>query len=199
MEVMDKASSSPVYAVMEDSRILLSDVEWSTYVKLRDASEDSHLRMTYLLGELEIMSPGMPHAVFAAQIARLLELFCRLREIDLYAFGDTTYRKKPRRRGLEPDRCYTRGRWKKYPDVAIEVIVSSPLLDKLEVYRGLGTREVWVFEDGEFTIHRLRGGRYITIGTSVVFPEVDLARIAHYATKRNQPQALRAYEAELRR
>ena len=74
-----------------------------------------------------------------------------------------------------------------------------PYVDKLEVYRGLGTREVWVFEDGRFTIYRLRGERYVTISASLSFPEIDLARIAHYAGEWNQPEALRAYEAELRR
>lgn len=196
---MDKASSPPGYADIEDSRVLLRDVSWSTYVTLRDASEDRHLRMTYLQGALEIMSPGLRHEVFTVQIARLLELFCHVRGIDLYGFGNMTCRRHQRERGLEPDRCYTRGRAKKFPDVAIEVIVSSPLLDKLEVYRGLGTREVWVFEDGRFTIYRLRGERYVTISASLSFPEIDLARIAHYAGEWNQPEALRAYEAELRR
>jgi Uma2 family endonuclease len=199
MEAMDKASSPPGYAVIEDSRILLRDVEWSTYVKLRDVSEDRHLRMTYLQGELEIMSPGMVHAVFAVQIARLLELFCHVRGIELYGFGGMTCRLETEERGLEPDRCYTRGRVKTFPDVAIEVVVTSPLLDKLEVYLGLTIREVWVFKAGEFTIHRLRGDRYVVIEASKVFPEVDLGRIAHYAAKRNQPKALREYEAELRR
>ncbi|MEO6772880.1 MAG: Uma2 family endonuclease [Kofleriaceae bacterium] len=198
---MDEASAPPSrsVAITDDSRILLRGVAWSTYVVLRDEPADMHLRMTYLQGELEIMSPGMRHEVFAVQIARLLELFCHVRGIDLYGFGGATYREKPRARGLEPDRCYARDRVKKYPDVALEVIVTSPLLDKLEVYRGLGILEVWVFEAGRFTIHRLRADRYVTIGASEVFPEVDLARIAHYAAQPNQPQALRDFEAELRR
>lgn len=58
---------------------------------------------------------------------------------------------------------------------------------------------MWVFEDGELAIHRLRGGRYVTIGASLVFPEVDLSRITHYASEWNQPQALRDYDRELRR
>lgn len=105
MEAMDRASSPPGYAVIEDSRILLRDVAWSTYLKLRDAPEDRHLRMTYLQGALEIMSPGMRHEVLAVQIARLLELFCHVRGIDLYGFGSMTCRRENRARGLEPDRC----------------------------------------------------------------------------------------------
>ena len=184
---------------MKDSRILLRDVEWSTYVKLRDVPDDSHLRMTYLQGELEIMSPGKRHEVTAKQIARLLELFCQIRRIRLFGFRQMTQRAKRRKRGLEPDECYARGRDKARPDIAIEVVVSSPLLDKLDVYRGLGIREVWVFENGSFTIHRLRGDRYTAITASKVFPEIDLNRIAHYATLPDQPQALFDYEAELRR
>ena len=161
MEAMDEPSFSSVQPVTEDSRILLRDVEWSTYVKLRDASEDSHLRMTYLQRALEIMSPGRRHEVSARMVARLLELFCLEREIPLYAYGNETYREEARERGLEPDGCYARDCDKPRPDVAIEVVVSSPLLDKLEVYRGLEIGEVWVFRAGKFTIHRLRGDPYV--------------------------------------
>jgi len=197
MEAMDKASSPPDYAVSNDSRVLLHDVEWSTYVKLRDAYEDRHLRMTYLQGELEITSPGRQHAVSSTMIGRLLELFCLEREIPLY--GYETYREEALERGLEPDECYARGIDKPRPDVAIEVIVSSPLLDKLEVYRGLEIPEVWVFQARRFTIHCLRGGRYVTIRSSEVFPEVDLSRIAHYVTQPDQNAAVVAFRDELRR
>jgi len=199
MEAMDKASSRPGHAVIDDSRILLRDVEWSTYLKLRDAPEDRHLRMTYLQGELEIMSPGRQHAVSSTMIGRLLELFCLEREIPLYGYGDETYREEALERGLEPDECYARGVDKPRPDVAIEVIVSSPLLDKLEVYRGLEISEVWVFQASRFTVHRLRGDRYVTMSSSEVFPEVDLSRIAHYVTQPDQNAAVVAFRDELRR
>jgi Uma2 family endonuclease len=199
MEAMDEASLPPAQPVTGESRILLRRVAWSTYVMLRDEPADMHLRMTYLQGALEIMSPGRRHEVSSKLIARLLELFCLERNIPLYGYRSETYRKKRKKRGLEPDECYARDHDKVTPDVAIEVIVTSPLLDKLEVYRGLGILEVWVFQAGAFTIHRLRGDRHVTIAASEVFPEVDLARLAHYAAQPDQHAALVAFRAELRR
>jgi Uma2 family endonuclease len=85
------------------------------------------------------------------------------------------------------------------PDVALEVIVTRGELDKLEVYRGLGIREVWVFEAGAFRILSLRGDHYEVIGASEVLPEVDLLQIARLAERPDQHAALRAFHDELRR
>lgn len=181
----------------EEQRILLSNVPWATYVVLRDSLDSSGVRMTYLEGELEIMSPSKEHEVTKKQIARLLELFCLERGIALYGFGSTTYRKEETERGLEPDECYSRGRDTEVPDVAIEVIVTHASIDKLEVYRGLGVREVWLFESGAFRVLALKGGVYAPIAASEIFPEIDLTRIAEYAVKDDQHAAVVAFRAEL--
>ena len=182
----------------DERRILLSNVPWSTYVVLRDTLDSSGVRMTYLKGSLEIMSPSREHEVEKKQIARLLELFCLEKDIPLYGYGSTTFRREEKERGLEPDECYCRDRDAAVPDVALEVIHTKPLLDKLEVYRGLGVQEIWVFREGRFSILALRGERYESILASVTFPEVDLAAIARHATMPDQHVALRAFRAELR-
>ena len=182
----------------EERRILLFNVPWSTYVVLRDSLDSSGVRMTYLEGALEIMSPSREHEVDKTQIARLLELFCLERDIPLYGYGSTTFRREEKERGFEADECYCRGRDGEVPDVALEVIVTNPLLDKLEVYRGLGVREVWVFKDRAFQVLCLRGDRYEAIAASDVFPEVELATIARYVTMPDQHAALRAFRDELR-
>ena len=185
-------------AVSEERRILLSNVPWSTYVVLRDSIDSSGVRMTYLEGSLEIMSPSRAHEVDKTQIARLLELFCLERDIPLYGYGSMTCRREEKQRGLEADECYCRDRDREVPDVALEVIVTNPLLDKLEVYRGLGVREVWVYRNGRFEVHALHGERYERIVTSEIFPEVDLAAIARYVAMPDQHAALRAFRDELR-
>jgi hypothetical protein len=76
--------------------------------------------------------------------------------------------------------------------------VTRGSLDKLEVYRGLGIREVWVFESGAFRVFALHGERYDAIPSSEVLPEVDVARLAHFAKERDQHAALRAFRDELR-
>jgi len=182
----------------DEQRILLTNVSWSTYVVLRDSIPSPGVRMTYLEGRLEIMSPSRGHEVDKTQIARLLELFCLERDIPLFGYGSTTFRKEEKERGLEPDECYCRGADREIPDIALEVIATHGGIDKLDVYSGLGVREVWVFEAGAFRVLALRDSHYETIAASEVLPEVDLAVIAHYATEADQHAALRAYRDSLR-
>jgi len=101
-------------------------------------------------------------------------------------------------RPLEPDECYCRGVDRPVPDIALEVVVRAPLIDKLEVYRGLGVREIWMFRQGQFQLFTLRGERYEPLDRSEVFSEIDLERIAHYAGEADQHAALRAFRDELR-
>ena len=183
----------------EEQRVMLEGVPWATYVVLRDSIDSPGVRMTYLEGTLEIMSPSRAHEVGKKQIARLLELFCLERDIPLFGYGSTTFRNEQRERGLEPDECYSRGADKEIPDVAIEIVVSRGPIDKLEVYRGLGVREVWVFEAGSFQIFTLADEGYAPIETSAVIPEIDLVRLAHFAQELDQHAALTAFRDELRR
>lgn len=198
------AAATPLFPVharstSEEQRVLLTSVPWSIYVMLRDSIDSPGVRMTYLKGELEIMSPSKAHEVSKTQIARLFELFCLERDIPLYGYGSTTFRREEKERGLEPDECYCRGADRDVPDVALEVVVTHGSIDKLEVYRGLGVREVWVFESGAFRVLSLHGDAYAAIERSEIFPEVDLARIAHFAGHEDQHAALRSFRGELQR
>jgi Uma2 family endonuclease len=182
----------------DEQRILIHGVSWATYVMLRDSIESPGVRMTYLAGSLEIMSPSRAHEVEKTQIARLLELFCLERDIPLFGYGSTTFRREEHERGLEPDECYCRGGDKPVPDVALEVVVSHGSIDKLDVYRRLGVREVWVFEDARFRVFELHGDAYGAIPRSAVLPEVDLAELGRFAMMDDQHAALRAYRDTLR-
>lgn len=81
-------------------------------------------------------------------------------------------------RGLEADECYTVGQVPEevMPQIAIEVMVSNPLVDKLDVYAGLGIQEVWIWHstDRRLVVHRLHGRRYVEQERSLVLPALDL-------------------------
>ncbi len=147
-----------------ERRFLLNDVPWWTYVALRDVLDASRIRMTYLEGTLELMSPSERHEEEGKLIARLLEAWADEVDVDLRGFKSATFRKEAGQRGVEPDECYTLGPKPKDapPHLAIEVILSNPLVDKLEVYAGLGVAEVWMWRAaaGAFVVHRLAGARY---------------------------------------
>ena len=185
-----------------ERRFLLHDVPWWTYVALRDALDDTGVRMTYLEGALELMSPSDLHEEAKSILGRLLEIWAEALDVDLRAFGSTTFRREAKQRGLEPDECYTLGPKAKdgVPHVAIEVVVENPLLDKLAVYAGLGVREVWLWAENERTIrvHALVGETYESRERSALLPTLDLELLARFVRPGESHTALaRAYRAAI--
>lgn len=173
--------------------MLLNGVSWKDYVILREALDTPGLRMTYCEGMLELMSPSFGHEADKKSIARLVELYGFLRRLRLNGYGSTTFRREARQRGAEPDECYCVGRAMKeaeFPDIALEVIHTNPLLDKLHVYVGLGVAEVWLFRHGAFEVYRLAGDHYDRIERSSFLPDLDLALIARLAAYPDQQDAL---------
>ena len=192
-------------AVVADAerRFLLADVPWATYVSLRDALGDSRVRMTYLERRLELMSPSELHEEETKLIARLLEACAEERDVDLRGFRSTTFRSEARARGAEPDECYTIGPKAKDapPQIAIEVVVASPLLDKLDVYAGLGVAEVWIWHSTshKFAVQRLSGDHYEPVATSSLLRDVDLGLLASFVrTGENHTALVKSYRARLR-
>ena len=191
------------YRAEGERRFVLNDVPWSAYVALRDALDDSGVKMTYREGVLELMSPSTLHEDSKTIIARLIEVWAMERDVDLRGFGGATFRREAKRRGLEPDECYKLGRLDEegVPDIAIEVIVSSPLVDKLDVYAGLGVAEVWVWrpEAAAIVVHRLAGTTYREQARSDVLPDLDLAQLSRFVKPgENQTALAKAYQATLR-
>jgi Uma2 family endonuclease len=188
----------------DEPRFLLQGVPWWTYVALRDALEDhAGLKLTYLEGTLELMSPSILHEDAKKIIARLLEAWATENRIDLRGFGSTTFRREARQRGLEPDECYKLGKLSEdaVPDIAIEVVVSSGTIDKMAVYAGLGVPEVWVWRPSPaaIVVNHLIDGAYQLRARSAVLPALDLAELARFVQPgENQTELVRAYQAVLR-
>ena len=137
--------------------MLLRCVSWKEYVLVRDLLDGPGLRMTYVEGVLELMSPSREHELWKTNTARLLELFAHKKGIELYGYGSMTFKNKARERGAEPDECYVIGKTlAEYPELVIEVVHTTPLIDKLDVYSAFGIAEVWVFRNNAFTRVRAR-------------------------------------------
>jgi len=159
--------------------------------------------MTYLDGMLELMSPSSLHEDAKTIIARLIEVWAMERDVDLRGFGSTTFRRKAKKRGLEPDECYKLGKLgdNAVPDIAIEVLVSKRLVDKLAVYAGLGVPEVWEWRPRTKTIvvHRLVGEAYERRERSEILPDLDIAQLSTFVKPgENQTRLAKSYQAALR-
>lgn len=188
--------SSPPAATLGDveQRMVVYGVRWKDYVILREALDTPGLRMTYCEGVLELMSPSRTHELNKKNIARLVELYAFLRDLPLIGYGSTTFRLEAKERGAEPDECYRVGSIMKegeFPDIVLEVIHTSPLLDKLHVYEGFGVPEVWLFRNAAFELYRLADGAYERIERSGFLPDLDFALIARLAVREDQHEALR--------
>ncbi len=132
-------------------------------------------RISYLEGELELMSPSKEHERIKSYIGRLVEAYALERGIDLSPYGSWTLKSQPKKSGLEPDECYLVGdQSKDTPDLVIEVVWTSGGIDKLEIYRRLGVGEVWIWKDSQIEVHVLRDQRYRQADKSTLFPDLDL-------------------------
>jgi Uma2 family endonuclease len=132
--------------VSVDQRVLLHGVQWRDYeALLAMRGESSGVRIAYLEGVLELTSPSRDHERIKTKLARLVETYSDELGLGLEGYGSWTLKKEKEERGLEPDECYSIGHAGEGPDLAIEVVWTAGGLDRLEIYRGLGVREVWVW------------------------------------------------------
>lgn len=185
-----------------DQRVQLHGISWSDYESLLVMrGEHSGVRITYLEGELELMTPSIDHEALKKQLARLLEAYAEERDLELEGYGSWTVKSASTERGVEADECYVvgpRATPPERPDLSIEVIWTSGGIDKLEVYRGLGVPEVWFWQEGSLRFHILHGDVYMPSSRSRLLPELDPALIVRFMGEVSQTQAVRAYRAALR-
>jgi Uma2 family endonuclease len=186
-----------------DQRVYLHDVSWQAYEALLAwRGEWSGLRVTYLEGVLELMSPSIDHEDQKTKLARLLEAWTDENGIRCEGVGSWTIKKKSAKRGAEPDECYIVGvpslKGVKAPDIAIEVIWTSGGIDKLDVYRKLAVREVWIWHVDELAFHLLRGDKYVRALRSAVLPAFDPDLAKRCMAAPSQFDAVNTLRRELR-
>jgi Uma2 family endonuclease len=200
-QVQTPASLPPGEVVKTaDQRVILHGVPWSHYeVLLALRGEASVPRLTYLEGELELMTPSQDHERIKTLVARLLEVFALVKALPLNGYGSWTLKSAPGERGVEPDECYVLGdpHGRDRPDLAIEVMWTSGSLDKLAVYAGLGVGEVWFWREGRIEVHVRRGGGYTRVERSSLLPDLDLELLARFLADEDQTRAARDYLAAL--
>jgi Uma2 family endonuclease len=146
------------------------------------------------------MSPSYDHERIKSVIGALVEVYCLRREVPFTTLGSWTLKKKKSKRGAEPDECYVfneTGKGK--PHLAIEVEWTYGRIDKLDVYRKLGVREVWYWRKGALHAYALRGEQYRPIRSSEVLPGIDLRQLASFLDRPTTYDAIKAYRAALKR
>jgi Uma2 family endonuclease len=182
-----------------DQRVILRELTWSDYeALLAIRGEKAGVRIAYLEGTLELMTPSLDHEMLKTKLARLIEAYAVELGLELEGIGSWTLKREELERGLEPDECYSIGLPRGVPDLAIEVIWTSGGLDKLEIYRRLGVREVWIWQKDAITIFGLHGDRYERCERSEVLPQIDIDLICSLLDLPTQTAAVRELQTRLR-
>lgn len=182
-----------------DQRVIFRDASWSDYeTLLAIRGDEAGVRMAYLEGTLELMTPSREHEILKKKLARVLEAYAEQLGIELEGYGSWTLKREDQERGLEPDECYAIGAAGAIPDLAIEVIWTGGGLDKLEIYRRLGVREVWVWQADQIQLWELRGERYERVTRSTVIPQVDIDLVRSLMELPTQTAAVRELRTRLR-
>lgn len=185
---------------LEDHVVLLQTATWADYERLDELRGDSAVpRLTYLEGDLEIMSPSRDHERIKSVIGRLVDAYCLHQGIRFSAFGSWTLKRQAAKSAAEPDECYVFGEAPpgERPDLAIEVEWSSRRLNKLEVYRRLQVQEVWVWRQDRLHVHALRGERYEEVERSVFLPDLDLTLLVSFLDRPTAFDAIRDFTRAL--
>jgi len=182
-----------------DAIVVLHDVSWEDYERLLDIRGDhSAPRMSYLDGEVEIMSPSRDHEHIKSAIGRLLQAWCTDRGIEWSPFGSWTLKRKTDKRGAEADECFVFGTEpREWPQLAIEVEWTQRGIDKLEIYRKFGVEEVWYWRKGSIEVFLLTEGTFTAAQRSRLFPDLDLALLASMLDRDTVSQAVRDFRAAM--
>jgi Uma2 family endonuclease len=175
---------------------------WATFEAfLAERGDVSGQRVTYLDGMLEVLVPGPVHERVKKNLSRLIELWALEVEVDLDAMGSLLLKNKGKRSGIEPDECYFIGPQgnRQIPDIAVEIVWSRGAVNKLEAYRRLGVREVWIWEDGGLHAWVLKGESWRRRAQSELLPSLDFKLLTRFASNDDMPAALKQFRALLRR
>jgi Uma2 family endonuclease len=177
-----------------EERMLLHDVSWETYEQLlANYADNSGPRFTYDRGVLEIMSPSSEHEECNDIIKLLVYILAEEWDINARGFGSTTFRRKGVNRGVEPDSCFyiqsvdqITGITKldlavhPPPDLAVEIDITNPSIDKLPIYAALGVREIWHYDGQQVVILRLEDDRYVASEMSDAFPRLSVKQVGFF-------------------
>jgi Uma2 family endonuclease len=184
---------------LEQRFLLPGNYSWQEFEALEQLLADSPgLRITYLDGWIELMTLGEPHELIKKSLAILLEAYFTIMGIEYIPVGSATRRGEDKGTSFEPDESYYLRDKKANPDLAIEVVLTSGSLQKLEKYRRFEIQEVWFWEDSQLKLYYLQGDRYIEIPRSRLLPELDIDLLGHCVQMRSRLEAMKIFRDGIR-
>lgn len=177
--------------------IVLTGVSWSYYERTLKEIGTQPIRVAYLDGTMEIMSILPGHESASTAIGDLVKALTEELLIPRKAFRSTTFRRKEKRAGTEPDECFYLGdvdavkgmkrfdpRIHRPPDLWIEVDNLSASVAREPIYARLGAPELWRYSKEKLAVRMLTPeGFYVNSPKSRAFPFLPIAAFAAFIPK----------------
>jgi Uma2 family endonuclease len=173
--------------------LVLENVDWKLYESLLRNVGDRPIQLTYDQGRLEIMSPLPEHEDAKKFIGRMIEALSFELDRPVKCLGSTTFRRRDRAKGLEPDECYyfrdeakMRGRKRldlrkdPPPELVVEIDITSRSVPREPIYAALGVPEMWRYDGRKLQCLHLSGKKYRIARRSLVFPFLQPAQLMQF-------------------
>jgi Uma2 family endonuclease len=186
-------------------RVVLHNISWEQFEKLlEDLGDRRAARIAYDNGTLEIITPLPEYEYFKEVIGDAVKDIAEEIEVDYESYGSTTWRKRIKMVGVEPDNCFyfqneavVRGRLDldlrqgdPPPDLVLEIDITNKSLDRFPIYAHLEVPELWCYDEGKLRIYHLQDGEYVEAANSLALPMLPIPEL---------PDVIEAHRAQGRR
>jgi Uma2 family endonuclease len=171
-----------------DTRVVIHGVTWDAYENLMDAlGERENCRVAFDGKDIEMMTLGPFHERQRSRLELFITFVAGELKIRSQPMGSTTWRRKGLERAIESDLCYYFDPAKlaaaaaaadsddvddfPNPDLAVEVDVSPPKIDRSGIYVALRVPELWRARKKSVSIEQLGpDGAYVPVLRSRFLP-----------------------------
>lgn len=181
-------------------------IGWDDFEAIvRMKSDHHHPRILYSLGRLTLVSPSQVHEQGSDRLDVFVKEVCVGLDIPSTPTAAILFRRRDLNRGIEGDRTYYLAsepaiRGKRIdlnvdppPDLAIEVELTHPAKQAIEIWQRLGIPEVWVHNVRRSTLRFLRldeHGQYVEVPSSLAFPFLTAEEILDWIEQRqDEPES----------
>jgi len=187
-ETLEPPTTNLLDGVLPDKRIVIIDVTWNDYERLvEQIGESRSCRVAFDGKDIEMMTLGP----FQERQKSLLDWFIMIvageLKVERQPMGSTTWKRKKLKRAIESDVCYYFDPAKlaaaaaaahsddvdlyPNPDLAVEVDISPPRIDRPGIYAALQVPEFWRVRNKAVSIEQLGPeGTYAPVPRSRFLP-----------------------------
>jgi Uma2 family endonuclease len=137
-----------------EQRLIICGISWERYLALDKALGDNRPgpRFYYVDGDLELMTTSNEHERIKEWIGGFVEIYFDAANIEIMPRGQATLRQAIKQAGAEPGKSWCIGGEKQWPDLVLEIALTSGGVNKLEIYRQFNVPEIWFWRGNKLEI-----------------------------------------------